>query len=133
MAIERRKPRDRAANYGKLPDTVDRVEYLREALRHAESMVTQAEEARSWQAAVSAKRLALQTRDELDLALAKAASPDDTMSDEQLLAIMMQAIGYQLNTSNSSSSDAPEPATLALFGTALAGLAALRRRTQRTV
>ena len=33
MAIERRKPRDRAANYGKLPDTVDRVEYLREALR----------------------------------------------------------------------------------------------------
>ena len=92
MAIERRKPRDRATNYGKLPDTQERVEYLREALRHAESMVTQAEEARSWQAAVSAKRLALQTRDELDLALAKAASPDDTMSDEQLLAIMMQAI-----------------------------------------
>jgi hypothetical protein len=92
MAVERRKPRDRAQNYGKLPDTQERVEYLREALRHAESMVTQAEEARSWQAAVSAKRLALQTRDELDLALAKASAPDDTMSDEQLLSIMVQAI-----------------------------------------
>jgi hypothetical protein len=34
----------------------------------------------------------LQTRDELDLALAKASAPDDTMSDEQLLAIMVQAI-----------------------------------------
>jgi hypothetical protein len=92
MAIERRKPRDRAANYGKLPDTQERVEYLRDALRQAESMVTNAEEARSWQAAVSAKRLALQTRDELDLALAKAAAPDDTMSDEQLLGIMVQAV-----------------------------------------
>ena len=40
----------------------------------------------------SAKRLALQTRDELDLALAKASAPDETMSDEQLLAIMVQAV-----------------------------------------
>ena len=45
-------------------------------------------------------------------------------------AIMMQAIGYQLVQTNSSSSDAPEPATLALFGTALAGLAAMRRRVR---
>ena len=92
MAIERRKPRDRAANYGKLPDTQERVEYLRDALRQAEGMVAKAEEARSWQAAVSAKRLALQTRDELDLALAKASAPDDTMSDEQLLGIIVQAV-----------------------------------------
>ena len=92
MAIERRKPRDRATNYGKLPDTQERVEYLREALRQAEDMTRKAEEARSWQAAVSAKRLALQTRDELDLALAKASAPDDTMSDEQLLAIIVQAV-----------------------------------------
>jgi hypothetical protein len=93
MAIERRKPRDRAKHAGGvLPDTVDRVAYLREALQHAESMVTQAEEARSWQAAISGKRLALQVRDELDAALAKAAAPDDSMSDEQLLAIMVQAV-----------------------------------------
>ena len=92
MAIERRKPRDRAANYGKLPDTQDRVEYLREALRQAEAMVLKAEESRSWQAAVSAKRLALQTRDELDMALAKAEAPNDTMSDEQLLAVLAQSV-----------------------------------------
>jgi nicotinic acid mononucleotide adenylyltransferase len=35
MAIERRKPRDRAANYGKLPDTQERVENQREAQRQA--------------------------------------------------------------------------------------------------
>jgi hypothetical protein len=93
MAIERRKPRDRAKySGGVLPDTQERVDYLRDSLRQAESMVTQAEEARSWQAAVSAKRLALQTRDELDAALAKASAPDDSMSDEQLLAIMVQAV-----------------------------------------
>jgi PEP-CTERM motif len=45
-------------------------------------------------------------------------------------AIMMQAIGYQLVQTNSSS-DAPEPATLAVLGTGLAGLAALRRRARR--
>ena len=92
MAIERRKPRDRAKHSGVLPDTVDRVAYLREALQHAESMVTQAEDARSWQAAISGKRLALQVRDELDAALAKANAPDDSMSDEQLMAIMVQAV-----------------------------------------
>jgi hypothetical protein len=39
-------------------------------------------------AAVSAKRLALQTRDELDMALAKAEAPNETMTDEQLLAVI---------------------------------------------
>lgn len=91
MPTERRRPRERP-HYGKLPDTIDRVEYLRQALQQAEQLVEQAEQARSWQAAVSAKRLALQTRDELDAALAKANAPDDSMSDEQLMAIMVQAI-----------------------------------------
>ena len=91
MPTERRRPRERP-HYGKLPDSIDRVEYLRQALQQAEQLVTQAEQARSWQAAVSAKRLALQTRDELDAALAKANAPDDSMSDEQLMAIMVQAV-----------------------------------------
>ena len=68
------------------------VEYLRASLRQLEQAVIDANEAGSWQAVGSLKLRALETRRVLDEEIARAASPDDSMSDEQLLGIIVQAV-----------------------------------------
>lgn len=68
------------------------VDYLRASLRQLEQAVIDANEAGSWQAVGSLKLRALETRRVLDEEIAKAASPDDSMSDEQLLGIIVQAV-----------------------------------------
>lgn len=69
------------------------VEYLRASLEQLETAVVAATESRSWQAMSSIKYRALETRQRLDEEIAKAALPDDSMSDEELLGIIVQAVG----------------------------------------
>jgi hypothetical protein len=68
------------------------VDYLRASLRQLEQAVIDANAAGSWQAMGSLKLRALETRKHLDEEIAKASSPDDSMSDEQLLGIIVQAV-----------------------------------------
>lgn len=68
------------------------VDYLRASLRQLEQAVIDANTAGSWQAMGSLKLRALETRRELDAEIAKASSPDSSMSDEQLIGVIMQAV-----------------------------------------
>lgn len=72
--------------------TASVVDYLRASLRQLEQAVIDANTAGSWQAMSSLKLRALETRKELDNEIAKASSPDASMSDEQLLGVIMQAV-----------------------------------------
>jgi len=69
------------------------VEYLRASLEQLEQAVVDATDSKSWQAMASLKYRALETRQRLDEELAKAALPDESMSDEELLGIIVQAVG----------------------------------------
>lgn len=68
------------------------VDYLRASLAQLEQAVIDANAAGSWQAMGSLKLRALETRRALDEEIAKASSPDDSMSDEQLIGIIVQAV-----------------------------------------
>ena len=69
------------------------VEYLRASLEQLEQAVVDATDSKSWQAMASLKYRALETRQRLDEELAKAALPDESMTDEELLGIIVQAVG----------------------------------------
>ena len=75
-----------------LAPTMSTIEYLTASLVQLEQAAQDAIESRSWQACSALKLRALQTRADLDAAIEKANRPDDTMSDEQLLGIIVQAI-----------------------------------------
>ena len=72
--------------------TLPLVDYLRASVTQLEECAERATESGSWQAVSALKLRALQTRADLDAAIEKANRPDESMSDEQLLAIMVQAI-----------------------------------------
>jgi hypothetical protein len=73
--------------------TIAYTDYLRQSLEQLEQATLDASEAGSWQAVGSLKLRALDTRKLLNDEIAKASSPDDSMSDEQLLGIIVQAVG----------------------------------------
>lgn len=75
-----------------LAPTMSTIEYLTASLVQLEQAAQDAIDSRSWQACSALKLRALQTRVDLDAAVEKANRPDDTMSDEQLLGIIVQAI-----------------------------------------
>jgi hypothetical protein len=75
-----------------LAPTMTTIEYLTASLVQLEQAAQDAIDSRSWQACSALKLRALQTRVDLDAAVEKANRPDDTMSDEQLLGIIVQAI-----------------------------------------
>lgn len=68
------------------------TDYLRASLEQLEQATLDASEAGSWQAVGSLKLRALEVRKSLDEEIAKASSPDESMSDEQLLSIIVQAV-----------------------------------------
>jgi hypothetical protein len=68
------------------------AEYLRASLIQLETAIVAASEAGSWQAVSTLKLRALDCRLRLDEEIAKAASPDGSMSDEQLLSIIVAAV-----------------------------------------
>jgi len=68
------------------------AEYLRASLIQLETAAVNAAEAGSWQAVSTLKLRALDCRVRLDEEIAKASSPDASMSDEQLLSIIVQAV-----------------------------------------
>lgn len=68
------------------------TDYLRASLVQLEQAVIDANQAGSWQAMSTLKLRALETRRLLDEEIAKASSPDESMSDEQLLSIIVQAV-----------------------------------------
>jgi hypothetical protein len=68
------------------------TDYLRASLRQLEQAVIDANEAGSWQAVGSLKLRALETRKALDEEVARSTSPDDSMTDEQLLGIIVQSV-----------------------------------------
>lgn len=72
--------------------TIALTDYLRQSLEQLEQAVLDASEAGSWQAVGSLKLRAMETRKALDEEIAKASSPDDSMSDEQLISIIVQAV-----------------------------------------
>ena len=73
------------------PD-VSYAEYLRASLIQLETAAVNAAEAGSWQAVSTLKLRALDCRVRLDEEIAKASSPDASMSDEQLLSIIVAAV-----------------------------------------
>jgi hypothetical protein len=83
------KPKDVVA----ICTTATTIEYLRASLEQLEQAVDEATESRSWQAVAALKYRALETRERLDQEVAKAALPDDSMNDEELLGIIVQAVG----------------------------------------
>lgn len=68
------------------------VAYLRQSMEQLEQAVLDASEAGSWQAVGSLKLRAMETRAALDAEIAKASSPDDSMSDEQLIGVIVDAV-----------------------------------------
>jgi hypothetical protein len=68
------------------------VPYLRQSMEQLEQAVLDASEAGSWQAVGSLKLRAMETRAALDAEIAKASSPDDSMSDEQLIGVIVDAV-----------------------------------------
>jgi ElaB/YqjD/DUF883 family membrane-anchored ribosome-binding protein len=72
---------------------LETIDYLKQSLTDMERMSSSAESVGSWQAAYGAKRQAVEIREKLDAAIAKASRPDETMTDEQLLAAITSAIG----------------------------------------
>jgi hypothetical protein len=75
-----------------LAPTMSTIEYLTHSLVQLEQAAQDAIDSRSWQACSALKLRALQTRVDLDAAVEKANRPDDAMSDEQLLGIIVQAV-----------------------------------------
>jgi hypothetical protein len=75
-----------------LAPTMSTIEYLTFSLVQLEQAAQDAIDSRSWQACSALKLRALQTRVDLDAATEKANRPDDAMSDEQLLGIIVQAV-----------------------------------------
>jgi hypothetical protein len=71
---------------------VSYAEYLRASLIQLETAAVNAAEAGSWQAVSTLKLRALDCRVRLDEEIAKASSPDASMSDEQLLSIIVAAV-----------------------------------------
>lgn len=68
------------------------TDYLRQSLEQLEQAVLDASEAGSWQAVGSLKLRAMETRAALDAEIARASSPDSSMTDEQLLGIILGAV-----------------------------------------
>lgn len=68
------------------------ADYLRASLTQLEQAVIDANKAGSWQAMGSLKLRALETRKMLDEEIAKANSPDESMSDEQLISVIVGAV-----------------------------------------
>ena len=68
------------------------AEYLRASLIQLETAAVDAGLAGSWQAVSTLKLRALDCRVRLDEEIAKASSPDASMSDEQLLSIIVAAV-----------------------------------------
>lgn len=68
------------------------AEYLRASLIQLETAAVDAGLAGSWQAVSTLKLRALDCRVRLDEEIAKASSPDGSMSDEQLLSIIVAAV-----------------------------------------
>jgi len=94
MAI-RGKPPKKQPIVTMTPDEATKAtytEYLKAKLLQLEQAVIDANKAGSWQAMFSGAAKAMECRRELDAEIAKAASPDDGMSDEQLLGIIVSAV-----------------------------------------
>jgi hypothetical protein len=72
--------------------TCTTAEYLAASVEQLEQAVLDASDSRSWQAVGSLKLRALQAREALDIARAKESSPDEGMSDVQLVGIITAAI-----------------------------------------
>jgi hypothetical protein len=72
--------------------TAPYVDYLRAKLIQLEQATIDANRAGSWQAMFSGAQKAMECRRELDAEIAKASSPDSSMSDEQLLGIIVGAV-----------------------------------------
>jgi hypothetical protein len=92
-------PQTRRGPYRKKPAldpqqaaTLPLVDYLRASVTQLEECAERATESGSWQAVSALKLRALQTRADLDAAIEKANRPDESMSDEQLLGIIVQAV-----------------------------------------
>ncbi len=68
------------------------TDYLRQSMEQLEQAVLDASEAGSWQAVGSLKLRAMETRAALDAEIARASSPDSSMTDEQLLGIILGAV-----------------------------------------
>ena len=66
--------------------------YLRASLVQLEEAVVNATEAGSWTAVSNLKKAALGVRVTLDAEIAKSTSPDDSMSDEQLIGVIVDAV-----------------------------------------
>ena len=85
------KTSKRSTSPASSPD-VSFSEYLRASLVQLEQAALDAAEAGSWQAVSTLKLRALDCRLRLDEEIAKASSPDASMSDEQLLSIIVAAV-----------------------------------------
>ena len=92
-------PQNRRGPYRKKPAldpqqaaTLPLVDYLRASVTQLEECAELAAASGSWQAVSALKLRALQTRADLDAAIEKANRPDESMSDEQLLGIIVQAV-----------------------------------------
>ncbi len=87
-----RASRAKSAPKPSLTPDVSYAEYLRASLIQLETAAVNAAEAGSWQAVSTLKLRALDCRVRLDEEIAKASSPDASMSDEQLLSIIVAAV-----------------------------------------
>ena len=87
-----RAPRAKSSPKPSSSPDVSYAEYLRSSLIQLETAAVDAAEAGSWQAVSTLKLRALDCRVRLDEEIAKASSPDASMSDEQLLSIIVAAV-----------------------------------------
>ena len=76
----------------KAMDSIALTDFLRLTVQQLEEAILCAMEAGSWQAVASLKLRSVEARRLLDEEVAKASSPDESMSDEQLLSIIVQAV-----------------------------------------
>lgn len=68
------------------------VDYLRAKLIQLEQATIDANAAGSWQAMFSGSRQSIEVREKLDAEIARASSPDSSMTDEQLIGIILGAV-----------------------------------------
>ena len=87
-----RAPRAKSCPKPSSSPDVSYAEYLRVSLIQLEKAAVDAASAGSWQAVSTLKLRALDCRVRLDEEIAKASSPDASMSDEQLLSIIVAAV-----------------------------------------
>ena len=87
-----RAPRAKSSPKPSSSPDVSYAEYLRSSLIQLETAAVDAGEAGSWQAVSTLKLRALDCRVRLDEEIAKASSPDASMSDDQLLSIIVAAV-----------------------------------------